>query len=37
MTNTLPFLPMELQNIIIAYTRPVYPYTNDIINNTTLQ
>lgn len=32
MNNTTSFLPIELQNIIIAYTRPVYPYTNDIIN-----
>jgi len=26
MNNTLPFLPIELQNIIISYNRPVYPY-----------
>ena len=26
MNNTTSFLPIELQNIIMSYTRPVYPY-----------
>jgi len=26
MNNTTSFLPIELQNIIISYSRPVYPY-----------
>ena len=30
MTNTLTFLPIELQNIIIAYNRPVYPYIRQL-------
>ena len=30
MTNTLPFLPIELQNLIFSYTRPVYPYIKEL-------
>ena len=30
MNNTLPFLPIELQNIIISYSRPVYPYIREL-------
>ena len=30
MTNTLPFLPIHLQNLIFSYTRPVYPYIKEL-------
>jgi hypothetical protein len=30
MNNNLSFLPIELQNIIISYTRPVYPFIKQL-------
>jgi len=30
MNNKTPFLPIELQNIIMSYTRPVYPYIKQL-------
>ena len=30
MTNTLPFLPIHLQNLIFSYTRPVYPFIKEL-------
>lgn len=33
MNNNLSFLPIELQNIIISYTRPVYPFIKQLKEN----
>ena len=30
MNNNLPFLPIEIQNIIFSYTRPVYPFIKQL-------
>jgi hypothetical protein len=30
MFNNLPFLPIEIQNIIFSYTRPVYPFIKEL-------
>ena len=30
MNNNLPFLPIELQNLIFSYARPVYPFIKQL-------